>query len=380
MRRQFISKLALGLTMLLGLTTGCGDQKVLERLGFTHTTSYDLTPQKEGQQDKQLTIAVSIPKADAEGKVRRETLLTTAHTSKEAKIELSKKTELMMVSGQLRNTLFGVKLAKQGLWRHIDTLVRDPSISGRVKVTIVNGEAWKVLLRDYPDHPRTGQYIDRLLEKESRTQSIPQISVYEFVRNYYDDGIDPIAPIIKGSDNEIEADGIALFDDDRYVSKIPLDRSVIYSILRGVMKRGEMSMDLNPYRKPETDPNEYVMLNSVYCRRAVKVKRTGNGRPAVHLQVELKGSVQEYTGSLHIFEDRDREQLAHMIERYVAAEAKDMMAFMQKNKVDSAGIGQYVRNSLSFKEWKSLDWDKVYPETDITISVKVKIKDYGKSK
>lgn len=380
MRRSSIGAMAIGLTMLLGLTTGCGDQKVLERLGFTHTTSYDLAPQKEGRRDGMLTIAVSVPKADAEGKVRRETLVTTARTSKEAKVELSKKTELMMVSGQLRNTLFGVKLARHGLWRHFDTLARDPSISGRVKVTIVNGEAWKLLLRDYPDHPRTGQYIDRLLEKESRTQSIPQISVYEFVRNYYDDGIDPIAPIIKTLDHEIEADGIALFDDDRYVTKIPLDRSVIFSILRGVMKRGEMSMDLNPYRNPETDPNEYVMLNSVHCHRKVKVKRTGNGRFAVHIQIDMKGSVQEYTGSLQIFKDRDREQLAHMIERYVAAEAKDMMAFMQKNKVDNAGIGQYVRNSLSFEEWKSLHWDKVYPEIDISISVKVKIKDYGKSK
>ncbi|WP_452472545.1 Ger(x)C family spore germination protein [Paenibacillus xanthanilyticus] len=59
----------------------------------------------------------------------RENITVTAKTSKESKLLLSRKTELIMVSGQLRDTLYGLSLAKRGIWEYIDTLVRDPSIS-----------------------------------------------------------------------------------------------------------------------------------------------------------------------------------------------------------------------------------------------------------
>lgn len=37
------SRLRMSITLIIALLlTGCGDQRVLERLGFTHTVSYDL--------------------------------------------------------------------------------------------------------------------------------------------------------------------------------------------------------------------------------------------------------------------------------------------------------------------------------------------------
>ncbi|MNR65562.1 hypothetical protein D3C85_1886540 [compost metagenome] len=62
----------------------------------------------------------------------------------------------------------------------------------------------------------------------------------------------------------------------------------------------------------------------------------------------------------------------------IRGKAQEMIKKLQQNNVDSIGIGQYVRNSLSYKAWKSLDWRKVYPRVEVECRVKVRIKDYGK--
>src|SRR5690606_24140257 len=114
---------AVMLLLIILLLTGCGDQRILEKLGFTQTTSYDLDPNQEQasndekQEQQKLLVSVTIPRTSDE--TSRELITATAYTSKEAKLKLQSQTEFRMVSGQLRNTLFGLSLAKQGIWEHI---------------------------------------------------------------------------------------------------------------------------------------------------------------------------------------------------------------------------------------------------------------------
>lgn len=355
--------------------TGCGDQRVLEKLGFTQTTSFDLLPDHEEGADK-LMVSVSIPKPDPEsGSVQRQLLTATSSTSKEGRIKLSKQTELRIVSGQLRNVLFGLSLSKQGLWQHIDTLIRDPSISPRVKVTVVNGNAHDLLAKDYPSHPRTGQYIDRLIEKESFSQAIPKVNLSQFTRDYFDDGIDPVAPIIKQSGENVILDGIALFRKDRYITKIKPDQALIFSFLRGNFKHGELSINLADTGRDK----EHVMFSSLISQRRVKVSSNReHDHFTVDIDVKIKGSVLEYIGDLRLNNDRDREQLEDLISKYITEKMQKMISKMQKNNVDSIGIGKYVRNSLSYKQWSQLEWRDIYPDVKVQCHASITIKDYGK--
>lgn len=360
----------------LFLLIGCGDQRILEELGFTHTISYDLAEQKEGQTDNQLLITVSIPRADPEDrKVKRETLTATAKTIKQAKIKLDRMTELIIVSGQLRNNLFGMSLAKEGLREHIDTLMRDPAISQRVKVTVVNGDAHDLLMKDYPTHPRTGQYVDRMLQKQSNANTIPYTTLYEFVRDLFDDGIDPVAPIVKDNGSKVLIDGIALFSNDRYVTKIEPDKALTFAFLRGNFKQGDLSIDLGKVGRSD----EHVMFSSLLSNRKMKVTSIDNKhRFKIDIQLQIKGSVMEYTGELKLSNDEERKKLEKLISDYISQETTKMITVMQRNNVDSIGIGAHVRNSLSYSEWTKLDWDQVYPQVEVNCSALLKIKDYGK--
>ncbi|WP_246431606.1 Ger(x)C family spore germination protein [Paenibacillus endophyticus] len=367
---------AAALLLVIVIIAGCGDQRILEKQGFIQSTGYDLNGTKNDEKDNRLMITVDIPKSDPEQRMQRETLTAIAHSSKEAKILFAGQTELSLVSGQLRSTLFGVSLAKTGIWKHIDTLVRDPSISQRVKIVVVNGRAHDLLVRDYPQHPRAGQYIDRMLEKESALMSFPLVTIYDFSRDYFDDGIEPIAPIIRENKKNISFDGIALFKKDRYITKIESKQSLIFSMMKQNFKKGEISMKLGDGSKKQ----EYLLFSSVISNRNVKVKRSTKGNFNIQINIVVKGSVLEYSGSHELSKDYDRKKIEKRMAEYIENEAAALMATMQKHNVDSLGIGRNVRNSLSYEEWNKLDWNKEYPDADIRISARIVIKDFGKFK
>ncbi|WP_216828152.1 Ger(x)C family spore germination C-terminal domain-containing protein [Alkalihalobacterium elongatum] len=50
---------------------------------------------------------------------------------------------------------------------------------------------------------------------------------------------------------------------------------------------------------------------------------------------------------------------------------------MQQLNADSIGIGRYVRNSISYKEWRQIDWREVYPNIHVTCNVEAEIRDFG---
>ncbi|MGO4376540.1 Ger(x)C family spore germination C-terminal domain-containing protein, partial [Paenibacillus sp. MCAF20] len=104
----------------------------------------------------------------------------------------------------------------------------------------------------------------------------------------------------------------------------------------------------------------------------------GDGVPRVQIRMVVKGSVLEYVGALKIGEDQDRHKLEKLVAEYVTLQAKKLIANMQQHKADSLGIGKHVRNSMSYAEWKSLNWDEVYPRIEVSCSTEVVIKNYGK--
>ncbi|OCT14557.1 hypothetical protein A8709_16930 [Paenibacillus pectinilyticus] len=351
------------------LLSGCGrDQRILEKVGATHSTGLDLMP------SGMLKVTNSIPLSRGEANGTNEVLTTISDSSKGAKVDLSRQTQLILVSGQLRNALFGMSLARRGFWDDIDTLIRDPSISPRVRVTIVNGEASSILNKNYSSYLRTGPYIDRLLDSETKFQTAPNITLYDFTRDYYDDGIDPVAPIIKDIGDHVIVEGIALFQDDRYKMKIPAKEAIYFAALRENFKMGSLSIVLNK----EKDHKELVLFDALVSKRHAKATRGDSGEFNVDFQISVSGSILEYIGDLKISKEADKHKLEGEIADKFNAEIETMMKEMQAQGVDSIGLGSMIKDIVPYQEWKAMDWREVYPHIQIHCTTNVHIKHYGK--
>lgn len=359
----------IGALSALILLSGCGDQRILERTGFIQSTSYDLLP--DGKIKYALSVPISNP--DVKKTNARLFLITETTGGKKARIELAKQTNLLLVSGQLRTTLFGMSVAKKGMWHYMDTLLRDPTIAEQTKIIIVTGDAGSLLSKDYPGNPRTGKYIDRLIDKEAQGQTIPKTTIYSFSRDYYDDGVDPIAPMLKDVGSRIAVDGIALFQDDRYKGKINPEDSLIFFFLKTNFKQGEISLDLPDQPKPNTT----IMLSSMNSSRKVNVELEKSGLITVNIRVKALASVLEYNGGQELSDNSVKQQIERKISEIVTERAERIIQMLQEKRTDSLGIGIYVRNSMTHQNWKKTNWREAYPNVKINCDIKLKIKEQG---
>lgn len=251
---------------------------------------------------------------------------------------------------------------------------RDPIFGSRVKVIVVNGEANELLMRDYPEHPRPSRYIDQLLEKEVENNMIPEVRLYHFTRDLYDDGIDPVIPVVKVGDNEIVVDGIGLFKGDQYKTKIdPMDARVFF-FMRGDFTEGALHFDVED---PELDKKAQLLFSSIENDKKVRVDSSDLNHIKVYLELNIRGSMLEYNGTINVVDPNGLRKIEQIIENQVRTKAEELLQVMQEYEVDSAGIGSYVRNSMSYEEWKGLDWHDVFANIDIEVSVTAAIKDAG---
>ncbi|WGU94018.1 Ger(x)C family spore germination protein [Paenibacillus dendritiformis] len=359
------------LICLLSLSlTACRDQNILEQIGFIRSIAFDSAGQTpEGEQ--LLEVTISIPKSNQQEKL---TLSTVARTAKEARMRFNRQNNRKLVNGQMRNILFGLEVTRKGTWRHLDTLLRDPSVGSKIHIVIVDGKAKELLETSYPHYPTTGEYIDKLLHSVIESSMIPEVSMYSFIRDLFDDGIDPVAPVMKANPETLEVAGIALFRGEQYVGQIPAPKGLLLSMLRSSSPNGEMMFQL----EGEGGKKEHVMLGSMSNKRTVSVYHRNGRDLEIRVDLEIGGSVLEYTGKLSSRHDENQRRLERLMSEYVKKEAEEMIRSVQEKKVDPFGFGQYARNRIGFKAWKALDWHETFPDVKVTVNPKVRIKESGK--
>ncbi|MBB3130688.1 spore germination protein [Paenibacillus rhizosphaerae] len=366
-------RLLMMMTAVILLLTGCTDQHIIERAGFVRTIAYDLSG--EGENTK-LRVTVSIPKSNHEDAIVYSTM---AESGKKAKMIFNRHNNRRLVNGQLRQVVFGERLARRGVWSNMDTLTRDPSIGSRLHIIVSESDPHHILIRnDYPQGPTAGEYIDTLIRTEAKAGEIPDTSLYTFTRDYYDDGIDPVATILKEEKESLSVDGIALFKNDQYVGKIEAEDRMFFALLHHGVRAG----DLNVSIQSERDLEEQATLEYLSSKRKIKVLSTRGireGRPIqVALRIKLSGSLLEYIGELDMKKPSDQRKLEAELEQTINRKCQKLIDHMQEKKSDPMGIGQYVRNSIPHSVWKQLKWEEVFSKADISVHVDVKIRDYGK--
>ncbi|NOU86582.1 Ger(x)C family spore germination protein [Paenibacillus sp. LMG 31460] len=365
------------LVVFLLSLTGCVEQNRIEKLGMSDTAALDSVYEENGKpSETDVSIAISIPKVGTIDNLQSEILQDIAESPKDGRTKLSRKINKVLVSGQLRSMLFGKDLAKQGIWNELDSYRRDYTVGEKLKIVIVNGSAVDMLTHKYAQIRSTGNHIDQLLTQEAKIHEVPEVSLYSFVRDYYDDGTDPIAPMLIVKGDNVEIDGIALFKKDRYISKISAEQTIMFAILKKNLKMGEFDitfMDRSSGRK------ERVMISAIASKRKVIVNKQGRAStvPQVFIRIRLSGNILEYSGKSTFKKAEEQKNLNQDLSEAIREQFQAIVSHVQRSGGDNLGIGTYVRNSMSYEEWNNLNWKSVYPRADIRVEVDTTIRDYG---
>lgn len=357
------------------LLTGCIEQNRIEKLGMSDSIGIDPVYSQEGKPSETgITIAVSIPKAGISETEQADILQTTAQSPKEGRVHLNRKIEKVLVTGQLRSMLFAKDLAKQGIFNQLDSYRRDYTVGERLKIVVVNGSAVDLLTQKYSTIKSIGMRIDELLTQEAKIHEVPDVSLYSFVRDYFDDGADPVTPSIALVQGNLEVDGVALFQDDRYVGKIDIDDTVLFGLLSKSLKQGEIHLT---FTERSSKSKETAVISSLISKRKVKVYKHMEGPPDIVIQIRLSAIILEYSGDASFKKPQEQKNICLDLSEALRKKLQSIVTYVQRQGGDNLGVGTYVRNSMSYEDWKAMDWDSVYPKANIRVEVETTIRDYG---
>ncbi|MDI4644747.1 Ger(x)C family spore germination protein [Cohnella hashimotonis] len=359
------------LLAVVAMLAGCRDQKILEKIGFART----IILEKADGPDKALKVTISIPKTN-----QTESIVYTdiAKSFKQAKIHFDMQNDRRIVLGQLRQVMFGESLARVGVWLPMESIFRDPAIGIRTHVLVAEGDIQRYVKRTFAQGGTMGEYIDNLVRSDAATRGQYDTNLHTFLRDYYDDGTEPIATIIGETDEGLKVNGIALFVRDRYVAKIKADDAMYFSLLRADAKNAALFMD--EVETPRGTGN--ISLANVSGKRKIKILSlpdTNRNKPArIVIGIKLRGSLMEYDDLLQMNNLASQPVLERAMSKFVAERCERLIREMQKPGADGIGIGSYVRDKMRYADWKALNWNKAFSEAEIQVVAEVKITDYGR--
>ncbi|MBY0147964.1 Ger(x)C family spore germination protein [Neobacillus niacini] len=360
------------LIIFIFLVTGCAEQRIIDDLALINAVGYDLSDNEKNP----LKLTVTFPIITKDGKYDRKTIMVEGKTSKEAREKVRFKTNYKLESGQVRVSLFGQELAKEGLLPNLHSLVRDPSLGTRVKLALAENEASDILMLQIKNEGQNATYLEQFLSKLNRENFRTNYNIYQYLRDYYDDGIDPILPVFKVEKNNIAYNGIGLFHEDKLIEILKPSEASYLFLFREEMKQGVFVEQIDVGEEEQAS----IMLNYELKNHHIEVPSTPNKPKEASIYIELIGDIVEYTGKEDVSEPKIQRKIEAIITKKIKMEGKKLIIKLQKLQVDPIGINRYVRNKMSYNQWKSLDQYKSYQDMNINIETKVFINSTGKWK
>jgi spore germination protein len=357
------------------LLTGCGESdmsNIIEDLGILQSVAFDLTE----SDDNPLQTTVLFPTVSKEGKFGVQTLSANGKSTHETFIKLQNLTNLKLVGGQ-STILFGEELSKKGLINVVKTFTKDPEFGTRVKFAIVEGKGEKVLKKKTPTIPDNAEYLYTLFEKIGKQYRVLNTDKYRFLRDYYDDGIDPVLPVFSYESERIEFRGLGIFKGDQYIKVLSLNETQILNYLSEDINNGKLMLSL---KNEQTGKNDQLFLSSIHSHFDKKVITRKGKEMSVELRLDIKGSVLEYTGTMNLRDEKHQKELERQVENHLKTHSKKLLIKLQKYQTDPIGIGKSVRNRLSYERWNKTKWETIYSNLNFVVKVNVDLVNTGKSR
>jgi Ger(x)C family germination protein len=344
--------------ILSSLLTACGDTNIVNSIKFVQTIGYDAV-------ENGVTSSAIIANYEEQGKSKLEFYVTESKSIYDSMPKLNMKLDFPIEYGQLRMALFGERFARKGIKTAIESLIRDPKISSRAHLGVADTEALKML--NIAENRNDPYFMSDMIEQNIRYGNLPRINLHLTFFDFYGSGRDFFLPHFTVERDEIKLDGIALFKEDKFKTKIGVKDSFLMKLLMEDSSNGSIMI---PVKGSDHAGDEYFLMNSIHSKTTYKVVRTGS--PAsIDIRVKLDAQVKDVPQWIDLTSADQLALLEKCIETYCQNESRKFIALLQSNDVDPLGLGDLIRSRS--KEWSPQEFQKHYKELSVTVSVTARI-------
>jgi spore germination protein KC len=396
--------------MLTFILTGCWDARELNTLGINLVMGIDI-------ENDNIIITSEVIKPSAlkseSGKGKEITVKYIQGVGKSVFEAIRNATldfDRKLFVSHTKVYIIGEELAKKGMTDYIDFLQRDQEHRETAYLVVAKGsKAYDVMgisggIEDIP-----GNYILRLIENQKYTSKITQITLFEYLRNYYDVGRQPILGVIekkekklankpedtiadksKGAVHEISSEGTAAFHKEKLVGYLNGEETRGLNFIIGKVKDGVIAFptpitNIDEYSTPTPpSPSEAASIskaiNPMSTVEIVKTKTKNDieivdGEIMFKTKIDLRGIVGEVIGDLDISKEEGLEVLQNACAKEIKKEVEKAFFKAQKDlKSDIFGFGTLFHRKYP-KEWAKIkdNWHDIFQEANLDVEVNVNI-------
>ncbi len=361
---------------------GCWDSRDLEELSFPLAAAYDVhspgradpsdPPAKPGYKLVDLDLTTLVPNLTpkTENPVNVETL--SGVTIADARQRRGITDPDTYVTGMNQVIIIGEQLARHGINRYTESLLRDTTISGSMYFSIAAGRGEDILKTPIKNYNNMGTYLVALFNGIQQRTFIPVTRVGEF-RRYQNIGKNPVAPVLEKRADRVIISGVAVFKKDRLVKKLNIEEGHDLVLLRGLKGRSYL-----PFSKKQ---------GRMYHRGAVLVS---NSRKVQYYQneqgynflitIKLEGTLEEHSYQAPVTAEHLKE-IEKTIEQQIKTQCETFINMMQEEiKVDCIDISKYALAKNRRALEKDIDNPEFIQNANIQVDVKVHLRNTGETR
>lgn len=317
------------LVFSLILLSGCGlEKEVVDDIHIITGLGYDYI------EENQFEGTAIVPIYATDKSLEQETYSSVSALSKDIRDKSNLKSSEPLVGGKLEVVLYGEELARQGIQKILDTLIRDPSVGANVHLAVAEEYAKDILATKKSKVEDIGVNISKLIEQNIQTGALPHSNIHQFVDSFYEEGLDPTLPILKKTGNDIEITGIALFKGDKYVDSIVVDNFFAFRMLFESFSNGSYMIHLG-------ENDKYASIQNITTKSEVNVKNIKGASPVFNYDITINGMIKEYSGNR--VTPKVIEQIKKKMEQQLKNDTDELLHKFKEHNVDPIGLGRRLK-------------------------------------
>lgn len=287
----------------------------------------------------------------------------------------------------VRVYVFCEQVGRDGLADSLSFIFRDaePRLSSRVLIAR-NIKAKNVLGVTGGQEDVPSRYIQNILKNRSANAKTVDITVLDFLKMYYADGINPVASVVtikpkvktlaskEQSEYELDVEGAAVFKRDKLVGYLDGFETRAYNFIRNKVNSGVIVAPVGD------SPSDFASIEilAVNTKNEVSIEKE-------KVKFTVKISINSMIGEVHNKIDLKKIDNINLIERsaekVIEEEVRRALDKLQQDyRSDILGFGMLLHRKYP-KLWKEIgdeNWDEVFASAEINVIAEVKITRTGK--
>jgi spore germination protein KC len=295
----------------------------------------------------------------------------------------------------------GEKLARKGVNQFLGPTVRFREFRGSMLFNVFTGTAKEFITKNKP-------VLETLPSKGYETQALNapdtdyflRTTLHDFYENLKSNSSSPYAilygistqdlnppasaPLPPAKENQYiagfiprqggslgEALGTAIFRQDKMVGTLTNEETRMLAILKGKFP-GNFIVLQDPL-----EPRDSVSIRLRLMDKPDIAVRFTNGQAFITVKVSLEGEISSIPSGIN-YEYQYQQRLEDQISGAIKQNIEQMVKKTQELGSDVAGFGYYARsNFASYYDFMAMEWDEVYPQAVLEVSVVTEIRRNG---